>query len=65
MAKLNVEHTADGGRELVYRVRVYPELFDLLCTTELKTLLTNQFGVMLCNELARIEDEFSGPGKET
>ncbi len=43
MASIKMEHTADSGRELVYRVRVYEDEFYWLSTDELAEHIVSQF----------------------
>ncbi len=43
MAEIKIEHTADGGREIVYRVRVYENEFYWLAIDGVTDYVVSQF----------------------
>ncbi len=43
MAKLKMEHTADGGREIIYHVQVYTDEFYWLSADEVTDHVVSQF----------------------
>ncbi len=51
MATLKMEHTADGGREIVYRVQVHEDEFYWLSADEVADHVVTQFQDYLSSAL--------------
>ena len=65
MAEIKVEHTADGGREIIYRVSVYENEFYWLDAIGLADYVVSQFRDYLCPILDTYSEELLAAKEET
>jgi hypothetical protein len=57
MANLRMEHTADGGREVIYRVQVHADEFYWLSADEVAEYVVSQFKDYLTKALEEYDAE--------